>query len=202
MPAPIIWPTRYVAIDLETSGLNSTYDQILQVAVVPMESGQIIGDPYYTRVLPGSKFRISREALETQVGETDGDALKAWWEKLHSDGLESRAAMQGLIDWARDGEYRDLPVVAHNASFDWGFFSQWVFIWRVMCGHRSPLGPAWLCTKEIAQGHEHFKGAKSFSLDLVSQALGLPLRPKGHDALQDAILAGQVYHALTGGSLL
>jgi DNA polymerase III epsilon subunit-like protein len=201
MPAPIIWPTRYVAIDLETSGLNSTYDQILQVAVVPMESGQIIGDPYYTRVLPGSKFRISREALETQVGETDGDALKAWWEKLHSEGLESRAAMQGLINWARDGEYLNLPVVAHNACFDWGFFSQWVYNWRVMCGLRSPLGPMWLCTMEIAQGHPHFKGAKSFSLDLVTQALGLPLRPKGHDAMQDAILAGQVYHALTGGSL-
>ena len=202
MAAPFAWPSKYVAIDLETSGLSASYDQILQVAVVPFEAGEIAGDPYYTRVIPGSKFKISREALEAQAGETDGDALKNWWEKLHADGLESRAAMQGLITWSIDNGCRDLPVVAHNAPFDWGFFSQWVYTWRVMCGQRSPLGPLWLCTKEIAQNHPHFKGAKAFGLDIVSQGLGLPPRPKAHDALQDAILAGRVYHALTGGNPL
>ena len=195
------WFHQYVALDLETSGLSPQYDQVLQVAVVPMEAGQIIGEPYYKRVLPLDKFRISREALAAQIGEVTPDTLKKWWEDITRDGEESREVLEGLRQWALDGGYDALPVVAHNASFDWGFFNQWVYIWRVRMGHRSPLGPLWICTKETAQRHPHFAGARSFNLDIVSQGLGMPPRPKAHDALQDAILAGQVYHALTSGEI-
>jgi DNA polymerase III epsilon subunit-like protein len=195
----LIYPTRYIALDVETSGLNSTYDQIMQIAVVPMERGEIVGDPYYTRILPSSKFSIKREALEVQAGEVTGDTLKEWWDSLTRDGVESREAMSGLIEWSRAGNYGGLPVVAHNASFDWGFVNQWIFIWRVMAGQKSPLGPWWICTKTLAQNHSHFEGCKKFGLDVVAAGCGLPPRPKEHDALQDAILAGQVYHRLTTG---
>jgi DNA polymerase III epsilon subunit-like protein len=192
-------PGTIIAIDLETSGANNLYDQILQVACVRMRGEEVVGTPFSMRVKPLARFKISLEALEAQVGDLDGDSIKNWWEALQEDGVESKTAMSELIAWAEEHEAAKYPNVAHNASFDWSFIHKWEFTYRVMCGNKSPLSPRWICTLAMAQQHPHFEGAKKFGLDVVCQGLGLPPRPKAHDALQDALLAGRVYHRLRTG---
>lgn len=191
---------RVVALDLETTGLSSQYDQILQIGVAVMERGEVIGEPFYTRVQGSVKLKISLEALDAQIGvlsAPDGPDRLAEWYRLVMDAPSSRDVAVAFRAWAEAMECARYPVVAHNASFDYAFCANWWgFQQRVLFGYRSPLSPMWICTKELAQQDERFTGMKSFGLDQVAKVLDLPPRPAEHDALQDAILAGKVFHAL------
>lgn len=71
--------------------------------------------------------------------------------RLESEGLSPEAAMSRIVDWIegqRKGK-KDRPVfVAHNAPFDWMFFTYY-------CGHAdvdNPFGHSALDTKALAMG--------------------------------------------------
>jgi DNA polymerase-3 subunit epsilon len=93
-----------------------------------------------------------------------------------------------LLDFIEDS-----PLIAHNASFDFGFLNHEL----KLCGRGAVCTSRMVCTLSIAR--QKFPGAKH-SLDALCTRFGVDrsLRVK-HGALLDAQLLAQVYVELTGG---
>lgn len=188
------YPRRVLAVDVETTGLNSQFDYITQIGAVIMEDGNIIGDPFYSRIAPNlAKAKLSLEAIAVQSGdlttEEGFDAavalMKAW--------TTSPSAKDVALEFATWMGDDSPPLLAFNAAFDTGFLSQWHF--QQKAAFRSAyFSPITVDPMQLAK--RIYPGGKSYNLDAVLVLCGLPPRPKAHDALQDAILAAQCYFIL------
>lgn len=190
------YPTRIVALDLETTGTNSQYDYINQIGAVVMENGEIIGDPFYSYIQPNlEKLSIKGGALAAQCGDLttdDGAAKAAEWFKQMGTWPASRDVASAFAEWAKD--HAALPVVAHNATFDMAFVGQWMFQQRSALKAVAGFGAVSICTLQLAK--QVWPGGASYALDVCLTLAGIEKRPAAHDALQDAILAGRLYHAI------
>lgn len=187
---------KILALDIETTGLIPDYDYITQFACVIMEDGEVI-DAFHTRISPDiERFRISAGALTVQVGDftKETDRVAAWLRGLF-DAPDAKTASQMIAKWAHGKGTEWLPVVAHNAQFDWSFIWKRITCHRTIFSLEPVFGSTWIDTVTLARITD--PGKRSYKLDDVSARLGLDSRPAEHDALQDAILAGKVYHALT-----
>lgn len=96
----------YVVFDVETTGLSSVYDTIIELAGVKMYNGEII-DRFERFANP---HRPLPEKITDITGITD-DMLV--------DAPEADDVLQEFHDWVGDSIY-----VAHNATFDIGFLNQ------------------------------------------------------------------------------
>lgn len=192
------YPNRIIALDLETTGLNAQFDYITQIAAVVMEDGEIVGLPFYSRVQPSlDKFKVSLGALAVQCGDLltdEGQAEAAGWFKAMLEAPAPREVALEFVKWLESVEGHKHPVVAHNAAFDMGFMSQFVFQQRTAFGKAQKLCPLVIDTLSLSR--LAMPGGASYGLDGVLLACGLNERPGAHDALQDAILCGQVYFKL------
>lgn len=194
---------KIIALDLETSGLNSQYDQINQIGLALMEDGQVL-DAYTNKVRASEKYKISLDALAVQIGtppmEEDGpEAAEAWLSKANEFmrerlfGPSARDVAAEVKAWCERVDAHLYPTVAHNAAFDYGFWATWLFNQRAVF-KAAPTSETWVCTMTMAK--RVMPGQKSYSLDTCLLAADIAPRPKAHDALADAIKAGELYHWL------
>jgi DNA polymerase-3 subunit epsilon/ATP-dependent DNA helicase DinG len=113
----------YVAVDLETTGLNPERDAITEIGAVKFRGEQVL-DSYSSLVNPGRK--IPHRIVElTGITQKEADAAPPL-----SSQLPKLARFVG-----------DLPVVGHNVSFDLGFLQR----------HNVLQGNASLDTWELAR---------------------------------------------------
>lgn len=103
-PKPIpLKAAEYVIFDVETTGLSSKYDKIIELAAVRVKNGEII-DKFERFSDPGEKLT---ETIKELTGITD-------------DMLRGQPPISEVIrefkEWVGDAVF-----VAHNASFDMGF---------------------------------------------------------------------------------
>lgn len=96
----------YIALDLETTGLNPSRDRILEIGAVRVFDGQI-EETYETLVNPGRKLD---KRIEELTGITD---------EMAAGGMDTRTAVTGLVEFC--GE---LPLLGHNILFDYSFLKQ------------------------------------------------------------------------------
>lgn len=193
-----MYPSKVLVIDLETSGLNASYDYILQIGAVVMEDGNVIGSPFYTRIQPNpEKLKISTGALKAQVGDMETDEGRArlpeWLKQIFEAPTPQKVAVD-FVSWLDANGAANIPIVAHNAPFDMGFLAQFVFQQRGAFGKTQRFSP--VCIDTLTLARLAMPGEGSYALNGVLLALGLKPRPDAHDALQDAILTGQAYHKL------
>ena len=188
------FPTKVLAVDVETTGLNSQFDYITQIGAVIMEDGNIVGEPFYSRIQPNlKKAKISLEALEAQSGDiTTPEGFKAATDLMQAwvDAPPAKEVAALFAEWLGTNPP---PTVAFNAGFDLGFLSQWIFQQKAAFKN-ALLSPITICPMVMAK--QRYPGGKQYNLDAVSVLCSLPQRPAAHDALQDAILAGQQYFIL------
>lgn len=93
----------YVALDLETTGLNPARDRILEIGAVKVIHGEIV-DTYRTFV--NAKVPISAQVRElTGIDET-----------MIADGKDPDAAVRELIEFCEDKD-----LLGHNIIFDYSF---------------------------------------------------------------------------------
>ena len=155
----------YVAFDLETTGLSSQKDKIIEIGAVIMQNGKEI-DRFETFVDPGRK-------LEPRIIELTGitDAMLAGAPKIDE-------VLPKFLEFVGDR-----VLVAHNADFDTGFI-------RAACeelGYPYPFTSA--DTLILAQNLLPQLG--KFKLDLVANALSLP-EFNHHRAADDAVTCGLI----------
>ena len=98
--------SRYIAFDLETTGLNAAYDAIVEIGAVLVENGEITKE-YHQMVNPGCEM------------PSDASAINHITDDMLRDQPQIHEVLPGFLNFVGD----DI-LAAHNARFDLGFLCQ------------------------------------------------------------------------------
>ncbi|WP_159599313.1 3'-5' exonuclease [Agromyces humi] len=159
----------FVAIDFETA--NSARGSVCQIGVTKVVDGEVVktSSVFVTPPVGRAYFAPANVAVH---GITASDVVGApeWPEVLRR-----------LVKFSRDGE---LPLVAHNASFERSCIDQ------ASAAVKVDVPPfRYFCT--LQQARRTFRNAPSHKLDKVARMLDLPTF-KHHDAGEDALVGAKV----------
>lgn len=192
------YPSTYIAVDFETTGLSSQYDSPTALALVMFEGGEPTGEMCHVRIKPSIKTKLSLEAYAVQSGGIeafDPDKVADAIRKLFpADAMPMTEAMTEVAKWCKEVGAPHIPNVAQKASFDWAFWDDKMMLCTKSYSG-SVLSPAWYCTKAMARAV--WPDMKSVSLAPIAIACGLEAETgRQHEAVYDAILCGKVYWKL------
>lgn len=176
------------SIDLETTGVDPGYSEIIQIAVVPLDDQlEPVGTPFYRLIRPEFPELADPKALEINGLSTEDLMDEADAEKV-ADLFE---------EWV-DGR-RIIPL-AHNYIFEHGFLNAWLgkkrfeslFHYHPRDGMLLALSIKDKCM--LAGLPEPFT---SVSLTNLCKVYGI-INEKPHDALADSIAEAKLYKAMLG----
>ncbi len=156
---------QFVAFDLETTGLSSKNDRIIEIGAVIMEKGREV-DRFQTFVNPGRK--LERKIVEL-TGISD-DMLK--------DAPSIEAVLPQFIEFVGNR-----VLVAHNSEFDTGFI-------RAAC-QRQGIPYRFTSADTLILSQNLLPHLGKFKLDIVAAALSLP-EFNHHRAADDAVTCGMI----------
>ena len=160
---------EYVAFDLETTGLSSANDRIIEIGAVVMKNGEEL-DRFQTFVDP-------QRPLEKKIVELTGitDEMLKGAPKIEEVLPEFLKFVNGRV------------LVAHNSDFDTGFI-------RAACA-REGLPYTYTAADTLILSQNMLPQLNKFKLDIVSNALSLP-DFNHHRAADDAVTCGLIMHRL------
>ena len=163
-----------VVLDIETTGLSSVNDEIIEVAAIRF-------DPSKSRHAAMQHLVRATRPLSANItaltGITDDD--------LSQSGVSRRVAMQNLVDFIGD-----LPIVAFNAAFDTRFLCAALDAEQIPANKRGSC-----CALQLARAT--WPGLSSYRLDALAALHGLDLTTS-HRALDDARRCAHVYYRALG----
>lgn len=168
---------REIVFDTETTGLNpATGDRLVEIGCVEIFNRVATGRHYHAYFNPERDMPPEAEAVH---------GLSA---TFLSDKPRFADIVEDLLEFIGDS-----PLVAHNASFDFGFLNHEL----ERCGRPSVCLTRMRDTLALARTRH--PGAKH-SLDALCVRFGIDRSHRvKHGALLDAQLLAQVYVELTGG---
>ena len=168
---------REIVFDTETTGLDPVSgDRIVEIGCVEMINRAETGRHFHAYFNPGRSMPSGAEAVH---GLTD---------VFLSDKPTFAERVEELLEFIEDS-----PLVAHNASFDFGFLNHELGL----CGRQVLCMSRMVDTLTLARSRH--PGAKH-SLDALCTRFGVDRSHRvKHGALLDAQLLAQVYIELTGG---
>jgi DNA polymerase-3 subunit epsilon len=160
----------FIAIDLETTGLDPRTDLVVAVAAIPV----VAGEPQpgvVTLVNPGRPIPATSTAVHRIT-----DAMVQSAPRIEE-------ALQRI-----DRMCEPYPIVGHGVAFDMAILARE----RRIRGQRTPASPV-LCTMRLAAAlHPRWTDVR---LDAVAARLGIAIRAR-HTAEGDALAAAAVLIAL------
>jgi CRISPR-associated protein Cas2 len=139
----------YVSIDIETSGLNPKEHEITELGAVKVAGG-IVTETY--RVFVKTKKPVSKE-IEDLTGITN--------EMLAAEGEDLPCALEAFMKFV--GE---LPVICHNAAFDYGFLQE-------ACRKCCLAVFKNRCIDTLALAKRYVKGVANYKLVTLSEHFGI-----------------------------
>ena len=160
---------EYAAFDLETTGLSSRSDRIIEIGAVILKNGEEI-DRFQTFVDPGRK--LDRKIVEL-TGITDEMLVGA---------PSIQEVLPKFLEFVGNR-----VLVAHNSDFDTGFI-------RAEC-QRQGLPYGFTAADTLILSQNLLPHLNKFKLDIVSNALSLP-EFNHHRAADDAMTCGLIMHRL------
>jgi DNA polymerase III epsilon subunit family exonuclease len=161
-------------IDIETTGLNNEYHEIIEIAVITVhDSGKI--ENYYSKIRPMNLQRAHPKALEI-----NGYTPAAW---ANSPTIDEIAPI--LHDILKRG-----IIIGHNPSFDMGFINN-AFFNVGLVPRRNRL----IDTTVLVHEHLYPLGCKGLSMDNVRAFFAWDNR-LAHTAQQDALDCKRLYDKL------
>jgi len=168
---------REIIFDTETTGLNPAGgDRLVEIGCVEMFNRVETGRHYHAYFNP------------ERAMPSEAEAVHGLSSIFLSDKPRFADKAEELLDFIGD-----CPLVAHNASFDFGFLNSEL----QMCGRTAVCTSRMVDTLVIARTRH--PGAKH-SLDALCTRFGVDRSTRvKHGALLDAQLLAQVYVELTGG---
>lgn len=168
---------REIVFDTETTGLNpGGGDRMVEIGCIEIVNRVETGRHFHCYFNPERDMPLEAEAVHGLSAIFLSDKPR-FWEKVDE-----------LLDFIQDS-----PLVAHNASFDFGFLNHEL----EHCGRTSVSMHRMVDTLSLARARH--PGAKH-SLDALCMRFGIDRSHRvKHGALLDAQLLAQVYVELTGG---
>ena len=163
----ITFDEEYVAFDLETTGLSSKKDKIIEIGAVILKNGREV-DRFQTFVDP-------EQHLEPKIVELTG---------ITEDMLKGAPKIEEVLP--KFLEFcGDRVLVAHNSDFDTGFI-------RAECLRQGYEFTA-TALDTLILSQNLMPQLNKFKLDIVSNALSLP-DFNHHRAADDAMTCGLIFH--------
>ncbi len=168
---------REIVFDTETTGLSPlTGDRMVEIGCVELFNRVETGRTFHAYFNPGRPMPSGAEAVH---GLSDA---------FLSDKPGFHELCEDLLEF-----FADSPLIAHNASFDFGFLNHEL----TLCGR--PLVCLTRMVDTLALARQRHPGAKH-SLDALCTRFGVDRRLRiKHGAMIDAQLLAQCYIELTGG---
>ncbi len=160
---------EFVAFDLETTGLNSRTDRIIEIGAVILKNGQEI-DRFQTFVNP-------RRKLEQKIIDLTGIR-----DEMLADAPEIEEVLPKFLAFVGNR-----VLVAHNSDFDTGFI-------RAEC-LRLGYPYDYTAADTLILSQNLLPHLNKFKLDIVSNALSLP-DFNHHRAADDAMTCGLIMDRL------
>lgn len=157
--------TAYVVLDVETTGLNTATDQIIEIGAVRIENGEEVAE--YSKLI--NPERPIPDKVVELTGITPGMVQHA--PTIQEVIAEFAAFCEGAV------------LVAHNASFDMAFFD------RAFRAADLPFEHPKLDTLTLVRNV--YPEQKSFKLGAMCKYLGINLS-KAHRAVHDARATGEM----------
>lgn len=169
---------REIVFDTETTGLSfSGGDRLVEIGCVELHNRVMTGRTFHAYINPGRPMPV--EAFNVH-GLSDA---------FLADKPSFEAVVEDLLDFIGD----DVPLVAHNAGFDFSFLNGELG----RCGR--PIVSLDRMVDTLALARVRHPGSKH-TLDALCSRYGIDLSARTlHGALLDAQLLAQVYVELTGG---
>ena len=164
MDAPVT--DEFVAFDLETTGLSSKHDRIIEIGAVLMKGNEEL-DRFQTFVAP-------HRALEPKIIELTGIT-----DSMLVGAPEIEEVLPKFLKFVGNR-----LLVAHNADFDTGFI-------RAACKRQNIPYP-FTSADTLILAQNLMPQLSKFKLDIVSNALNLP-DFNHHRAADDAVTCGRIY---------
>lgn len=168
---------REIVFDTETTGFDpASGDRMVEIGCVEMVNRVETGESYHAYYNPERDMPAPAEAVHGLSSA------------FLSDKPLFRDTAQELLNFIGDA-----PLVAHNASFDFGFLNN-----ELKLIDREPIDLGRMIDT-VAMARKKHPGAKN-SLDALCTRYGVDRSHRvKHGALLDAELLAQVYVELTGG---
>jgi DNA polymerase III epsilon subunit family exonuclease len=161
-------PERFVAFDLETTGLDPLRHEIIEIGAIRFTRGSENHDTFQTLVKP--KKRIPKRI--TQINGISQDMV-------NQEGEPLQQALAGFVEFIGD-----LPLVSFNAEFDMGF------LLNAAAQHNMIIKNEVSCSLKMAR--RAWPGLNSYRLSDLAK--GANLSDEGtHRALGDSLRALQIY---------
>lgn len=154
---------NYVALDIETTGLNPDSDVITEIAMVRVRDG--IGVETYQSYLKYSEPVRIPEEVQKMTGITP--------DILEGQGRAVNTVMAETCEFIGTD-----PVVCHNAEFDTSFLKKQME--KSGCSY-----PAVRAVDTLKEARRLVKGCKNFRLKTLAEYFGIDIE-KSHSALIDA----------------
>lgn len=161
---------RYVAFDVETTGLDSKKDRIIEVGAILFENGHTV-ETYSSLVNP--EVKISKEA--TTINHiTNGMVKKAPTEDI---------VCKELVKFLGDALHEQTPICAHNADFDMSFLSQALM--------RQGYDAQILCLDTLSLSRKIIPGLSNYKQTTVAKHFNIKNKQE-HRAISDAEVCGEI----------
>jgi len=165
---------RYVAVDVETTGLNKSKDRVIEFAAIDLS--QLLNACI--------NQTVQSDALHLLINPEKGISAKA--QSVHGISLEDLAEKPTFIRCHKQihAFLKGAILVGHNVEFDVSFLTQEF----QRCGIN--FSPRSRCTLKMAKAQ--FKGLTSYRLEALNDEFRLH-QGIAHRALDDAITAGKLF---------
>lgn len=157
----------YVILDVETTGLSPESDRVIELAVVKVESGQVV-DTFASLVNP------ERAIPENVVKLTNIT------QDMVADAPVFSALAEAIVSFIGD-----LPVVAHNASFDAGFLAEEL--------NRAGVPFQFQYIDSIRLAKKAYPDMPNYKLKTLIKKLSLADHAQQHRAADDAMCTQRLY---------
>ena len=161
---------RYIAFDVETSGLNPMNDRIVEVGAVLFEKGEII-KRYSTLVNSETFIPQNVTAINHITNEMVNDAPREF--EVYAE----------LVDFLGDALSRKTALCAHNATFDMNFLSETL----MRLGYDGEI----CYVDTLSLSRNLIKGLCNYKQDTVAMHFDI-LNNQSHRAVTDAEACGKI----------
>lgn len=159
----------YIALDLETTGLNPKYARILEVGAVKIKDGKII-DTY-------DKIVNAKTYLSNQIVSLTGIT-----QEMMEGGEEIEKVIADLLDFCKDE-----VILGHNISFDYSFVK------KAATNQKMTFEKEAIDTLKLAR--RFLPELEKRSLEYLCEYYKIK-QEKKHRAYHDALSASELYQVL------
>ncbi|WP_323752844.1 3'-5' exonuclease [Marinobacter sp.] len=165
-----LFSSRLIVLDLETTGLNTTKDEVIAIGAVAIQKGSIHLDDQFDLILRRPELDIRETVLIHGIGP---EAL--------TQGQETKEALLHLLEWM-NGD----PILAYHSDFDKRFLERTL---KTQLGYTLPH--VWMDVAELLPAFFPKADPKGKGLDHWSDLFGLEVSER-HHAAADAMVTAEL----------